>query len=318
MKKLAILVIASTNDGFYTFLINYIWSNLIEEVKYNKYVDIYLLYERNFKVSDFPKIPKENYIIDKNINYNNLVPYYLYDINGNRNIPSDDKNIYHHLAPHVISKVVYAFELLNMNYDVYLRINLTTIPNIPNILKYINNNKIINSGFSVFENELRSFLHLEQSKIEDFSHYKSNTFIAGTFMLFNKEEIKYIVDNKHLIRYDQVDDVALGLLLEKYDKIPDSYKWIGFNFHEIKKDKITDINYYKNILNTSDYNNALCIGLKYFPKEYIYIVKQIYDYILEKNMLHLNLIKIKGNGFRKKKISSLDVLFYTLGNFKMG
>ena len=279
MKKLCILVIADIKSNSNNkFLINNLWYDQIESIKNNPNVDIFLLYERDFNVEDLPKIKSTNYIIDQNTDYNNLIPTYLYDLNGNTNIPTNDKKSYAYAIPRILSKTIYALSILQNKYDIFLRTNITTILHIPNIISYINNNNIIYSGPRCYDNILRKFLYLKHYSIEDFKLYKSNTFMGGVFIFINNNEVNHILKNKHLIRYDQADDLAIGLMMKNYNKIPFEmfYPFRGSN---IDSNNIENINYYKNILDKLDYNSILSLAIKHYPHDKSNIVKELYNLI---------------------------------------
>ena len=121
-------------------------------------------------------------------------------------------------------------------------------------------------------------MHLKHYSIEDFKSYKSNTFMAGVFIFINNDEVNHILKNKHLLRYDQADDLAIGLMMKNYNKIPFEmfYPFRGSN---IDSNNIENINYYKNILDKLDYNSILSLAIKHYPHDKSNIVKELYNLI---------------------------------------
>ena len=108
--------------------------------------------------------------------------------------------------------------------------------------------------------------------------------MGGVFILMNNDEVNYIIKNKHLLRYDQPDDIAIGLMLENYNIIPFN-RYLEFRGGgnvgngDIEPNNIENMDYYKNILNNIDFNNILSLAIKHYPHDKSNIVKELYSLI---------------------------------------
>lgn len=211
MKKIAILVIAALNQEVYKFYIENYWTQFIKYTNiYEPTVDVFLLFSRNLNLDDHEEI-RSNIIIDGNSDYNGLI---------------SDKQ-YNDVLPGILSKTIYAFELLKDSYDVFFRTNLSSIININPFKTHVNSNNIIYSGAFCWENSLRKdLIHYEKigadksiKSLKELESYRGNTFFSGSGYFLNKQEVNYIINNKKMIRYDIIDDVSIGLMLEDYEKL---------------------------------------------------------------------------------------------------
>lgn len=215
MKKCAILVIASIcQDKYKSYIKNY-WSFMIRNTKNNPNLDIYLLFDYGVDISDYSDI-RDHIIVDLNSNYNGF---------------TEDNIKCRSYIPGILSKTVFSFKLLRDKYDIFFRTNLSSMIIVNNILDYINNNNICYSGFYVWGNALRSNLICrnlvgKNSSIKDISdlqEYPGNTFISGSGYFLNSTEVDDIVKNEEKIRYDIIDDVSIGLMIEKHKCIDIKY-----------------------------------------------------------------------------------------------
>jgi len=219
--KTVILVIASTNTPLYIHYIKTYWTTLIDYTNYKKPdIDVFLLFNGDTDEKYYKHI-RNNVIIDTNKTTR---------------------------SPGILQKTIYAFEKIQHKYDVFFRTNLSGIINIDSLEKYITNNKVIYSGGIIWHNDLRENIK-EYNLIDDITEldsYPGNTFISGSGFLLNRDEVRNLIKQKNKIRFDIIDDVSIGLMMLKYQDIP--------NFTEIivsgtsLKDKIKQIN--KNRIHT--------------------------------------------------------------------
>lgn len=219
--KTVILVIASTNTPLYIHYIKTYWTTLIDYTNYKKPdIDVFLLFNGDTDEKYYKHI-RNNVIIDTNKTTR---------------------------SPGILQKTIYAFEKIQHKYDVFFRTNLSGIINIDSLEKYITNNKVIYSGGIIWHNALRENIK-EYNLIDDITEldsYPGNTFISGSGFLLNRDEVRNLIKQKNKIRFDIIDDVSIGLMMLKYQDIP--------NFTEIivsgtsLKDKIKQIN--KNRIHT--------------------------------------------------------------------
>ena len=238
MQKIVILVIASFENEHYKFLINEVWSYLIDISNDYKYLDIFLLFDNDGNngktiIRQFPKL-KNNIIMDKTTNLNEQ----------HLCVQEDKEKWKGGHTPGILSKTIYAFEKLKNKYDIFYRTNLSSIPHLTNLISYVNNYNINYSGFNIWwdwiRNQIREVYGLPYNKciktILDLSIYKGNSFVGGSGVFLNYNEVALILKQKHLIRYDIVDDLSIGLLLDKCHDIQ-KYNRIEFQGNqELHKD----------------------------------------------------------------------------------
>ena len=186
VKKIAILVIASLQHEPYRLYLNNYWRKMIKYTNLNTTnVDIFLLFDYGLDLAKYSDI-KKNIIIDNNENYNDYFPKGL-KCKG--------------FIPGILSKTIYGLNILQNKYDVFFRTNLSSMVCIKNIIKYVEENNIMYSGFYIWKDALRKDL-LYHNKIgknksiknlEELVDYPGNTFISGSGYFLNKHSL-YILD----------------------------------------------------------------------------------------------------------------------------
>lgn len=262
MKKIAVLVIASTQYETYKTHIKQNWTKMIEYTnKYSPNIDIFLLFDYGTDISNYENI-KNNIIIDNNDNYNG---YFKKSLRCKGFIPG------------ILSKTIYAFKKLNKKYDIFLRTNLSSIIHPDNLTKYVENHKIIYSGFYVWNNALRSDLQYYKKigpnksikSLDELREYPGNTFISGSAYFINSKELGSILENEYKIRYDIIDDVSVGLMIKNHQSINNKYHMC------IRSSEVNDnmTNYIKNGI---EKKNVFHIRLQHFPSN---ISKKFYELI---------------------------------------
>jgi hypothetical protein len=210
MKKIAILVIAATNQPAYIHYIKNYWVELIKhtnEVKPN--IDVFLLLE-NGTVTDIFSDILNNVIEDKNSDLDQLC---------NPQFQSST-------VPGILSKTIYALELLHDKYDVFFRTNLSSLIKISALEDYVESKKMIAySGGMVWNDALReNLLHYNWigpekciKSISELDEFEGDTFVSGSGYLLNSQEALSLVKRRKSIRYDLPDDVAVGLMFAKHE-----------------------------------------------------------------------------------------------------
>lgn len=112
--------------------------------------------------------------------------------------------------PGILEKTIKAFELCRMlEFDYLIRSNISSIINFDLLIKELEKNPV-----SFYGGVTRS-LQWEGGGITD-STWFGTIFAYGTSMIFTKEAVWFILEHKHLIRYDIIDDVAIGILMREY------------------------------------------------------------------------------------------------------
>jgi hypothetical protein len=213
MKKIAILVIAATNQPVYEYYIRNYWTELIKYTKSQaSHIDVFLLFENKFDTRDFSKI-HDNIIRDDLTNQDSLC----------------SREFHSPQVPGILSKTVFALEYLQDYYDVFFRTNLSSVIRLSRFDDFVQNKQsICYSGALVWENMLRDdLINYNQigpdksiESLAELADYPGNTFISGSGFFLNKQEARWIVQNKQKIRYDIPDDVAIGLMLTKHEILP--------------------------------------------------------------------------------------------------
>lgn len=123
----------------------------------------------------------------------------------------------------ILQKTVDAFEYIIKdigNFDYFIRTNMSTIVNIPALQDFcqtLPNKHVYTSGIMVNLQWLD-----EPFGITDDSLWGTK-YASGTSIIMSKDVVKHIVDNKRLLRYDVVDDVAIGVYMTKYLPIVYTY-----------------------------------------------------------------------------------------------
>lgn len=231
MRKIAILVIAAVNQPLYIHYIRTYWTELINYLNAERsHIDVFLLFEHGTEVDGFKDI--EDNIIE--------------DVNSDLSLLCDSKYC-SNMIPGVLSKTVYALELLHDKYDVFFRTNLSSLIKVSAFDSYVQSRKsICYSGGWVWTDGLRQDLlyhnrigpHKSIKVLAELDSYEGNTFISGSGYFLNSAEAKSLVRRKKSIRYDIIDDVSVGLMFSKHELLPDFSTYITPNK---SADKIMDI-----------------------------------------------------------------------------
>ncbi|MFT5112673.1 MAG: hypothetical protein ACI8P9_002000 [Parasphingorhabdus sp.] len=213
MKKIAILVIAATNQPVYEYYIRNYWTDLIDYTKsQTSHIDVFLLFENKFDTSDFGKI-QGNIIRDDETALDSLC----------------ERKFHSPQVPGILSKTLFALEQLQDYYDVFFRTNLSSIVRLSRFNSFVQRRKsICYSGAFVWDNALRDELSNHNAigpgksiaSLAELEKYPGNTFISGSGFFLNQQEAKFIVQNKHNIQYAIPDDVSIGLMLPKHEILP--------------------------------------------------------------------------------------------------
>jgi hypothetical protein len=246
MKRIAILVIAATTQPVYVHYIKTYWTELIRHLKAAKpHIDVFLLFEHDTDLDEFSHLA-ENIIQDRNSDQEALC----------------SSEFHNSCVPGILSKTMHAFELLQDRYDVFYRTNLSSLIRVPYFDQFVQGRSHIGySGSWVWTDALREGLELHGrigpdksiKSLAELDAYPGNTFISGSGYFLNAAEVKSLVQRKHKIRYDIIDDVAIGLMFSDYELLPD------FSVAVFPQDSITEI---KSRIRRS---SAAHVRLQHFP-----------------------------------------------------
>lgn len=175
------------NNNYDLFLVVIASRNSI----YDQMIEIYwkpfirYLKTHNHRIKIFLIFGKED-ISDLNLDASDVV---ISDINDS-------------FVPGVLIKTINAFEHIEKNYEYkhILRTNLSSFFILDNLITFQQ---------SLRDNNLYSGV---------IGHCNNIPFISGAGMWLSPDVIRFILNNKQQLPYDWPDDVAIGNLLNKYDK----------------------------------------------------------------------------------------------------
>lgn len=214
MKRIAVLVIAATHQPLYRHYIYTYWTKLIEYTNAQKpHIDVFLLFEHDMDASGLEHLER-NIIVDPNGDLAKLC-------NPEYHEPG---------LPGILSKTMYSLELLQDNYDVFFRTNLSSVIRTSAFDRYVQDkNPIIYSGSIVWVNALTDNL-LQYDRVgpdrsvkslSQLDEYCGKTFVSGSAYFMNTREVKSLLEDKSRLRYDLPDDVAVGLMMPNHEVLTD-------------------------------------------------------------------------------------------------
>lgn len=213
MKRIAILTIAALSTPVYRHYVTTYWTELIRQARQRwPNIDIYLLFEHATALEGLDDIA-ENVIVDRCVDLSELcaVGYHT------------------PVIPGVLSKTLYALELLEGRYDVFFRTNLSSLIKLSALNDFVQSSEdLCYSGGWVWTDCLRQAL-VSQGRIgfgksikwlTELDAYPGNTFVSGSGYFLNAQEARSLSLRKQLLRYDIVDDVAVGLMFTRHRWLP--------------------------------------------------------------------------------------------------
>lgn len=149
--------------------------------------------------------------------YDNIQCYFMkYKSNINDYISIDESTntIYirgkESIIPGCLDKTIkslYYFLTNNYKFEYLLRTNLSSVWNFDNLCNFIEKTNCLISGI-----KLR----------HQFNVFKNNTsvdFISGAGILLHISVCNFLVQNRYLLNYNIIDDVAIGIILKPYIKM---------------------------------------------------------------------------------------------------
>ena len=214
MKQIAILVISSTNQPVYVHYINHYWSDLIAHTNaHTPHIRVFLLFEHHADLRPYKHL-RDNILQDDTVDLDVLCPPQLQVVG----------------IPEILSKTMHAFEVLQDKYDVFFRTSLSGLIRLPQFDDFVQTkHRITYSGTAVWVDALRNDLLAHNrigpdksiKSLAELDPYAGNTFISGSGYFLSASEVQTLVRNKARLRYDIVDDVAVGLMLSTYEVLPD-------------------------------------------------------------------------------------------------
>ena len=223
-------------------------------------------------LSIFNETPEYN--IMKNIqkqyvHSNDLIDYYFVtcDENINSEIKIIDDIIYVKSVDNylnILEKTIIALDYLinsnNIYYDYIIRTNVSTIINYNLLINYLNNmpKENVYVGGVLFKLDWLDYKYGITTYKKNLYNLNEFIFFQGTGIIMSYDVVKNILNNKYNLKYDIVDDVAIGMFIRDY--IPKAYMCM-FNIERPKYSK----NEYKNdciIIRNNFYNSDRVSELK--------------------------------------------------------
>ena len=209
-KKIAVLVIAAVNQPVYLHYIQNYWTDVIRYTNASvPNIDVFLLLENDVPLDPFRHL-SDNLIVDPRSDLSTLCA------------PEHQRPG----IPGILSKTVFAYEALLGDYDVFFRTNLSSLIRISNFDQFVQAKEpLIYSGAWVWPDALReNLLHYDLvgrdksiRSISELDQFAGNSFASGAGYFLNAEEAQKLVNNQDTIRYDIIDDVAVGLMMPRYE-----------------------------------------------------------------------------------------------------
>ena len=213
MKRIAILVIASTSRPIYVHYIKTYWAALIQHLNATRpHIDVFLLFENSTNLKPFGDL-RRHIIQDPCSDLGTLCSPQFHNPN----------------VPGILSKTIHAFELLQDRYDVFFRTNLSSMIRVPYFDRFVQDKPdIMYSGGAVYRDELRDNLVFHDlvgpaksiPSLDALNEYPGNTFVSGAGFFLSAGEVKFLLQRKHHLRYDIVDDVSIGLMFPHHEELP--------------------------------------------------------------------------------------------------
>lgn len=248
MKRIAILVIAATNQPVYRHYIASYWTELARHTAAHvPHIDVYLLNEHGRTNASFAPIA-DHVIEDADADVARLVPAQFRTVN----------------VPGILSKTIHAFDVLADKYDVFFRTNLSSMVMLSAFDRFVQSSTDVGySGQFVWGDALRSHLVHQGmvgqdrsiTELPELDSYPGNSFVSGSGFLLRADEARSLVERRHQLRYDLPDDVAVGLMFERAGQLD--------GFSEIIRPESSISEMLERITTTS----AAHLRLQHFPVE---------------------------------------------------
>jgi hypothetical protein len=152
-------------------------------------------------------------------NKNHNIKYYFYCYKSDMTIPYEivDDVLYisgkESYIPGILEKTLEAFNIFkNEDYDYIVRSNISTIIDYKELLAHLKLSKFDYGGPLYY---VGNFVDLQAGMTKEKNDkYKNHHFVSGVCIIFNKQTVKLLVDNKKdVLSLGLIDDVAIGVYL---------------------------------------------------------------------------------------------------------
>ena len=210
VKRVAVLVIAATNQPVYRHYLAGYWTDLIRYTETElPHIDVYLLVEHGHDRRLYAQV-KDHVIEDPIGDFDHLLPRHLQRLG----------------TPSVLHKTIHALDVLGSDYDLFFRTNLSSMIRVTAFDGFVQSRAHIGySGCWVWADTLRDQLVAADlvgpdqviRHLSELDRYPGNSFISGSGFFLDTAQAARLVTCRGDLAYGLPDDVAIGLMLEHHE-----------------------------------------------------------------------------------------------------
>jgi hypothetical protein len=155
--------------------------------------------------------------------YSNVI-YYFVCLRKQTNMIEIEKDIIYVKGEEAFLNITYKtiealnYALQHIEFDYMIRTNISTIINIPALIKYcssITKKSIYTGGNLITLQWFHPEYGIKNKKLFGTKYFQ------GTSIIMSKNVVSYMVKYKSKLRYDIIDDIAFGLFIDTY--LPDAF-----------------------------------------------------------------------------------------------
>jgi len=134
----------------------------------------------------------------------------------------NQKETYFNILNKTLKAMEYIDNVLKLDYDFMIRTNVSTVINVPQLLKELA--PLPKKNISIGGNKMQINWICAAYGIND-NRYSGRWFVQGTSMIFSKDVCQDIVKNQHKIEKKIVDDISLFMYLANFN--PNAYESVN-------------------------------------------------------------------------------------------
>jgi hypothetical protein len=128
----------------------------------------------------------------------------------------NQKETYFNILNKTLKAMEYINNVLNLDYDFMIRTNVSTVINIPQLLKELS--QVPKQNICIGGNKMQINWTCSAYGIND-NRYKGRWFVQGTSIIFSKDVCADIIKNQHKIEKTIVDDISLFMYLANFNPL---------------------------------------------------------------------------------------------------
>uniref|UniRef100_A0A6C0LCJ2 Uncharacterized protein n=1 Tax=viral metagenome TaxID=1070528 RepID=A0A6C0LCJ2_9ZZZZ len=142
----------------------------------------------------------------------------------------NQKETYFNILNKTLKAMEYIDNILKLEYDFMIRTNVSTVINVPQLLKEMAN--LPKQNISIGGNKMQINWICPAYGIND-NRYNGRWFVQGTSIIFSKDVCQDILKNQHKIEKKIVDDISLFMYLANFNPIAyESVNKYAVSFYE--------------------------------------------------------------------------------------